>query len=100
MHSNDALVSLIGLLPHGISDRVREPASQILPNRQVAGIEDEAAFPVREGLRELPCYLFPCLAVEGPALAALRGVHNILSAPSATLAAADASFTISALAHA
>jgi len=62
----------------------------------VAGVEDEAVFPVREGPRELPCSLSPCVAVEGPALAALRGVDNILRAPSANLAPVDAPLAVAA----
>src|SRR5215211_1956428 len=48
MHPNNALISLIGLLAHCISDRVREPAGQILPNRQAAGVEYQAALPISE----------------------------------------------------
>src|SRR5829696_6650464 len=83
VHPDDALVPLVGLLPHRVSDRVREPAVQVLPYSQVASVENEAAFPVHKGLREFRRYLCPCLAVEGPALATLRSVHDVLSAPSA-----------------
>jgi hypothetical protein len=48
MHPDDALISLVGLLAHCISDRVREPAGQILPNRQAAGVECQATLPISE----------------------------------------------------
>src|SRR5215208_3999036 len=100
MHSNNALVSLVGLLPHGISNRVREPAGQILPNSHGPGVERQAALPVSESLRELRCDLLTSLAIQRPALASLRGVHGVLGTPAATLAPADAPLAISPLAHA
>src|SRR5215213_3227650 len=100
MHSNDALVSLVSLLAHGSSNGVREPAGQILPNGHGPGVERQAALPISESLRELRRYLLAGLAVERPALAPFRGVHSVLGAPAATLAPADTSFSVAALAHA
>src|SRR5215218_1314386 len=51
MNPHDALISLIGLLPHCILNRVREPAGQILSNGQVPSVERQAALPISESLR-------------------------------------------------
>jgi hypothetical protein len=100
MHPDDALISLVGLLAHGISNRVREPAGQILPYRHGPGVECKSALPVSESLRELRRDLLTGLAVERPTLASFGGVHSVLGAPSATLAPPDAALAVSALAHA
>src|SRR5215203_838532 len=100
MHPDDALISLVGLLAHGISDGVREPAGQILPNGHGPSVERESALSVSESLRELRRYLLAGLAVERPALASFRGVHSVLGAPSATLAPPDAPLAVAALTHA
>jgi hypothetical protein len=95
MHPDDALIPFIGLLANCISDRVREPAGQILPNTQAAGVECQAALPIRESLRELRRNLLAGLAVERPALAPFRCVHHVLGAPAATLAPPDAGLAVS-----
>src|SRR5215213_3220386 len=100
MHPDDALISLVSLLAHCILNGVREPAGQILPNSQAPGIERQATLPISESLRELRRDLLTGLAVERPALAPFRGVHSVLGAPAATLAPADTSFSVAALAHA
>src|SRR5215218_5621742 len=100
MHPDDALISLVGLLAHGIANGVREPAGQILANGQGPGVERESALPVSESLRELRRNFLTGLAIERPALASLRGVHSVLGAPTATLAPADAALAVSTLAHA
>jgi hypothetical protein len=63
MHPDDALISLVGLLAHGISNRVREPAGQILTNSHGPGVERQSALTIRESPRELRRDLLAGLAV-------------------------------------
>src|SRR3954451_11432541 len=100
MHPDDALVPLVGLLAHGISNGVRQPAGQVLPNGSCPGVESESALPVDQSLREFRRYLLARLAVQCPALATLRRVHGVLRAPTAILAPGDAALAVAALAHA
>jgi hypothetical protein len=58
VHTDDALIPLVGLLPYPASDGVRKPAVQILTHGQGASVEDEADFAVGQGLRELRRDLF------------------------------------------
>src|SRR5215208_394837 len=97
MTPEQLLVALVGRDPYHSSYGIQEPASQVLPYRKTSGVERQTALSVRERLRELRRNLVTGLAVEGPALAPLRGVHDILSTPTAAFASGDAALPVAAL---
>lgn len=77
MQPRDPLVARVGGDLYASPDRVLEPAPQVLLERDVPGVVDEALVPLGYGPGELLSRLLVALRVDDVALAARGGLDRV-----------------------
>src|SRR5829696_7684634 len=93
------LVTLVGARPYAAPVGVVQPPIQILTDGHVLSVECVPACAVGERFGQLVGYLLARLAVEPPALRALRRMCRVLCLPAPILALGDRALAVSASTH-